>query len=203
MSAATHRQLQRLVDEIAAHGDIVPPRVRLWRHRNARYNALTHTIAVSRTLAHTLDANQRYTLLAHEVGHAQRRATMLARAGSYFWPPALALGVGGLAAAAVYSLAARPVAITDPHALCALMLCTVAAVIAGQLAERIARRTRRDGYAEELRADRFANRLVGDPTAMTSVLHACAQIEDRGELTSEDKRRIAFAQRGPGQAHVS
>ncbi|APP87444.1 hypothetical protein E1J23_20445 [Xanthomonas gardneri] len=94
MTTATRLQLQATVDAIAAHAYIAPPRVRLWRHRNARYNALTHTIAVSQTLALTLDANQRYTLLAHEVGHAQRRATMLKRVGSYFWPPALALVVG-------------------------------------------------------------------------------------------------------------
>ncbi|MGL6736847.1 hypothetical protein KRM19_21980, partial [Xanthomonas hortorum pv. gardneri] len=34
---------------------------------------------------------------------------------------------------------------------------------------------------------------VGDPAAMTAVLHACARIEDGGELGAEAKRRIAFA----------
>ncbi|MEQ7963873.1 M48 family metalloprotease [Xanthomonas hortorum pv. pelargonii] len=189
MTTATRLQLQATVDAIAAHAYIAPPRVRLWRHRNARYNALTHTIAVSQTLALTLDANQRYTLLAHEVGHAQRRATMLKRVGSYFWPPALALVVGAMTAAAVGSFAAKPL----PQTLCALVLGIVAAVVAGQLAERTDRRARRDSYAEELRADRFANRMAGDPAAMTAVLHACARIKDGGELGAEAERRIAFA----------
>lgn len=198
MSTTTHRQLQRSVDAIAAHVDIVPPRVRLWRHRNARYSALTHTIAVSRVLVGALNESQLQTLLAHEVGHAMRRATMLKRVGSYFWPPALALVVGAMAAATVGSFAAKPLAITDPQTLCALVLGIVAAVVAGQLAERTDRRARRDSYAEELRADRFANRMAGDPAAMTGVLHACARIEDGGELGAEAERRIAFVHHTAG-----
>ncbi|UJO06491.1 hypothetical protein [Xanthomonas arboricola] len=118
---------------------------------------------------------------------------MLKRVGSYFWPPALALVVGAMTAAAVGSFAAKPLAITAPQTLCALVLGIVAAVVAGQLAERTDRRARRDSYAEELRADRFANRMAGDPAAMTAVLHACARIEDGGELGAEAARRIAFA----------
>ncbi|MCC4618510.1 M48 family metalloprotease [Xanthomonas campestris pv. asclepiadis] len=101
MTVATRQQLQRMVDAIAARAHVAPPRVKLWRRRDARYNALSHTITVSMTLARTLDAGQLYTLLAHEVGHAKRRAPMLKRAAGYFWPPALALVVGGGAAAAV------------------------------------------------------------------------------------------------------
>ncbi len=149
-------------------------------------------------LVGALNESQLRTLLAHEVGHAMRRATMLKRVGSYFWPPALALVVGAMAAAAVGSFAAKPLAITDPQTLCALVLDIVAAMIAGQLAERTARRARRDSYAEELRADRFANRMAGDPAAMTAVLHACARIEDGGELGAEAERRIAFVHHTAG-----
>lgn len=76
----------------------------------------------TRVLVGALNESQLRTLLAHEVGHAMRRATMLKRVGSYFWPPALALVVGAMAAAAVGSFAAKPLAITDPQTLCALVL---------------------------------------------------------------------------------
>ncbi|WP_256050512.1 M48 family metalloprotease [Xanthomonas translucens] len=191
--------MQIMVDAIAAHAHVATPRVKLCRHRNARYNALTHSIAVSTTLARTLDVPQLYALLAHEVGHAQRRATMLKRYAGYIWPPMLALMVGVGAAAAVIGSTTTAMAVTDPQALCALALMLGAGLVGAQFVGHSDRRARRDGYAEELRADRFANRMAGDPAAMASVLRACARIEDAGELGAEAERRIAFAQRGSVQ----
>ncbi|MCT8308738.1 M48 family metalloprotease (plasmid) [Xanthomonas translucens pv. translucens] len=199
MTGTTRQQLQIMVDAIAAHAHVAPPRVKLWRYRNARYSALTHTIAVSKTLACTLDAPQLYTLLAHEVGHAKRRAMILKRPVGYIWPPMLALMIGAGAAAAVIGSATTSMAVTDPQALCALALMVGAGLVGAQFVGHSESRARRDGYAEELRADRFANRLAGNPAAMTSVLHACARIEDESELTLEAQRRIAFAQRSYGR----
>ncbi len=187
--------LQSLVNVLSSRAQIAPPRVKLWRNRNARYNAATHGIAVSGALADGLNEAQLHTLLAHEVGHASRRANTLRRVLKYLFPPllillataAIAFSVGGFSAAQDVARGLR--------AWGALLVTGIGILVAARVHESIERQARRDAYAEELRADRFAKRH-GDPNAdVASVLEACAQIEGSGMLGPEAMRRIRFARR--------
>lgn len=187
--------LQALVKVLSSRAQIAPPRVKLWRNRNARYNAASNGIAVSVALADGLNEAQLHTLLAHEVGHASRRANTLRRVLKYLFPPllillataAIAFSVGGFSAAQDVARGLR--------AWGALLVTGIGILVAARVHESIERRARRDAYAEELRADRFAKRH-GDPNAdVASALEACAQIEGSGTLGPEAMRRIRFARR--------
>lgn len=187
--------LQSLVNVLSSRAHIAPPRVKLWRNRNARYNAATHAIAVSVALADGLTEAQLLTLLAHEVGHARRRANTLRRVLKHLLPPLLILLATAAIAFNVGGFSATQDVATGLRAWGALLVTGMGILMAARVHERIERRARRDDYAEELRADRFAKRH-GDPHAdVASVLEACAQIEDSGTLSTGAMRRIRFARR--------
>lgn len=194
MLSDTRRVLQGNVDAIAARAQVKPPHVKVWRRRSARYNALTHCIAVSVKLAQGLDSDQLYTLLAHEIGHAARRAKTMRRVARYMAP---AVVVSGFVAAAgvVAGIYAETPAFSWPRALGASLIVAIGIVVAGIMESRNQRGLRRDVYAEELLADRFATRMAGHRADIPSVLHACARIERAGVLTPLAHRRIAFLRR--------
>ncbi|MEL5920635.1 M48 family metalloprotease [Stenotrophomonas maltophilia] len=188
-------QLQDLVNDLASRAHIAPPRVKLWRKRNARYNAATHCIAVSVALADGLNEAQLRTLLAHEVGHASRRVKTLRRVLKYLFPLSLIMLATGIVGFNVGGFSATQDVATGLRAWGALLVIGVGTLAAARVQESIEKRARRDAYAEELHADRFAKRH-GDPSAdIGSVLDACAQIEDSGTLGPEAMRRTRFARR--------
>jgi len=192
---STRLQLQDLVIELASRAHIAPPRVKLWRKRNARYNAATHCIAVSVALADGLNGAQLRTLLAHEVGHASRRVRTLRRVLKYLFPPSLILLATGVLAFHVGGFSSTQDVATGLRAWGALLVTGVGTLVAVRVHERVEKRAWRDAYAEELHADRFAKRH-GDPSAdIGSVLDACARIEDSGTLGPEAMRRTRFARR--------
>lgn len=192
---STRVQLQDIVTDLAGRAQIAPPRVKLWRRRNARYNAATHCIAVSVALADGLNGAQLRTLLAHEVGHASRRVKTLRRVLKYLFPPSLITLATGVAGLYVGGFSATQDVATGLRAWGVLLVIGVGTLAAARVHESIEKRARRDAYAEELHADRFAKRH-GDPSAdIGSVLDACAQIEDSGTLGPEAMRRTRFARR--------
>src|SRR5690606_26008605 len=122
------------------HAQIAPPRVRLWRKRNARYNAATHCIAVSVALADGLNGAQLRTLLAHEVGHASRRLKTLRRVLKYLFPECLILLATGVLAFYVGGFSTTQDVATGLRAWGALLVLGVGTFVSWRVHERVEKR---------------------------------------------------------------
>lgn len=182
MASAEFISLSSLVNRASGAAGCRAPSVHVRPMRNACYNPLLHKVSFSERLVHHLSPTDLHTLVAHEVGHATQRLDIL-RDGFRIlgWPLLVLLIAGTLSVGAAAS----------GNVMLAIVL-GISGLGCVVPVERYTSRVWQESYLRrEIEADAFANRFVGRSRATEDLLHACAQLEDHGELSPEGERRIA------------
>jgi Zn-dependent protease with chaperone function len=172
---------QQIVDDLAATAGIKPPRVKFYNGRNAFYSPFTHRIAISRGLVSKVSVDVLHTLLAHEVGHAQRRRALLSNIGGISFVP-----LGSWLVCCVLCLMAFQYLGRWP-ALAMMVLGLMATLVC---VRKISPALEAAQLVEEFEADRFADSAAGYRGAMEHALRELSRIEDNGYLGRQAELRI-------------
>lgn len=171
---------QQIVNNIAA-ACIKKPNVKFYNGRNAFYSPFTHRIFLSRELVSKLSIDVLHTLLAHEVGHAKRRSSLLFNVGRISFIPLASWLVCSILSLMVFQIFGRwP----------ALAMMAIGLVVTLICMQKITPALEAAQLVEEFAADRFAESAVGYRGAMEHALRELARIEDGGCLGRQVELRI-------------